>query len=71
MAKIMYYKKQFEKYKSDMRKTWATINQLITKKYKKKDFPKHFFSADKIITGDKDIADCFNNFFHKHWTRPC
>ena len=46
-----------------MRKTWATINQLITKKYKKKDFPKHFFSADKIITGDKDIADCFNNFF--------
>ena len=62
-AKIMYYQNQFEKYKSDIRKTWATINELITKKSKNSDFPAHFFSNDRIITGDQDIANCFNNFF--------
>ena len=59
----MYYQNQFEKYKSDIRKTWATINELITKKSKNSDFPAHFFSNDRIITGDQDIANCFNNFF--------
>ena len=63
IAKIMYYQKQFERYKSDMRKTWATINEIISKKLKKTGFPKHFLDNDRIITDDKDIANCFNNFF--------
>ena len=62
-AKIMYYQRQFERYKSDIRKTWATINELLSKKLKKSNFPRHFLSGDSIITDDRDIANCFNNFF--------
>ena len=62
-AKTLYYQRVFERYKSDIRKTWATINKLITKKSKKDEFPKYFIDKDKIITNEKDIAECLNSFF--------
>ena len=62
-AKYMYYQKQFELYKSDIRKTWSKINEIITKNKKMPEFPQYFMDKDKILTDDKDIANCFNNFF--------
>ena len=67
-AKAKFYHAQFEKYKSDIRKTWSKINELITKKSKSSDFPKYFMDKDEILTDDKDIATCFNNFFCKYRT---
>ena len=34
LAKASFYHDQFEKYKSDIRKTWSKINELITKRAK-------------------------------------
>ena len=62
-AKSLYYHNLFERYKSDIRKTWAAINELISKKIKKDSFPKHFIDKDKTIENEKDIANCLNNFF--------
>ena len=62
-AKTQHYHCLFERYKTDIRKTWATINELITKKTKNDVLPEHFVDKDKLITNDKDIADCLNNFF--------
>ena len=36
---------------------------MIRKKNKKSEFPKYFLKDNTIITEEKDIAECFNNFF--------
>ena len=60
---IVHFHNLFERYKSDIRKTCATINEVITKKSKKEEFPKYFFDKNSIITNDKDIVNYLNNLF--------
>ena len=62
-AKVEYYNKSFENYKSDMKKTWNKINEILSNKSKKDEFPNYFLDGNKILTKDIDIANCFNNFF--------
>ena len=62
-AKHQYYQKQFELCKSDIRKTWSKINEIISKNKKMPELPQYFINKDKIITDKTDIANCFNNFF--------
>ena len=62
-AKSQYYHRKFENYKSDIKNTWKQINEVIHKKKKTPDLPKYFLENDKILTENKDIANCFNNFF--------
>ena len=63
IAKTQYYHRQFENYKSDIKKTWRQINELLSNTSKKSDLPKYFFDGNLTLTNDLDIANCFNNFF--------
>ena len=48
LAKKTYYHNQFEKFKFDSRKTWATINDVLCRKKVKMEFPNYF-----IINGNQ------------------
>ena len=63
IAKADYYCKQFENYKSDIKKTWNKINEIIKNKNKFPDLPKYFLDKEKMLTDDLEIAECFNHFF--------
>ena len=62
-AKKEYYVNEFTKYKNDIRKTWDTLDGIICNNKMKSEYPR--FSTDKgqQVTGDKNIADKFNEFF--------
>ena len=62
-AKQLYYNSCFEKYKTDMRKTWQTINNIINKSKKKKDFPEAFKEDGRLITDKVEIANRFNIYY--------
>ena len=62
-AKKVYYKKQFENYKCDIKKTWKQINDVLSNKSKTAELPKYFFDGNVKLTENIDIANCFNNFF--------
>ena len=63
LAKSQYYFNKFQHYKTDMKKTWKQINEIMQKKKKTPDLPKYFLDNNKVITENIDIANCFNNFF--------
>ena len=63
LAKAHYYQTQFENFKSDIKKAWKQINEILSKKKKSVDLPKYFFDGSKTLTDNTDIANCFNNFF--------
>merc|ERR1712237_203496 len=52
-----HYNKLFESHKSDMRKSWQLISEIINKKQKKKQM-NHFPNTD-----DEVVANNFNQFF--------
>ena len=62
-AKIHYYKNDFDKVKSDIKKTWGKINEILNRSRKGGELPNYFFDGDKTISNDNDIANLFNNFF--------
>ena len=49
----------------NMKETWKIINCLINKKSKGTSYPTEFNSSAAKVTGSKNIANCFNNFFVK------
>ena len=61
--KRSYYHKQFENFKSDIKKTWKQINGILSKRSKLPEPPKYFVDGNKTLTSDIDIANCFNKFF--------
>ena len=63
LAKSQHYFNKFQHYKTDMKKTWKQINEIMQKKKKTPDLPKYFLDNNKVITENIDIANCFNNFF--------
>ena len=62
-AKKSYYTKQFENFKSNIKKTWGKINEILSRKKKDSELPSYFCEGNKIITKSEDIANCFNKFF--------
>ena len=52
----------FDLYKTNMRKTWETIKQLLNKNYKQFEFPSTFKINGVNISGKKEIAQQFNIF---------
>ena len=59
----MYYESKFSKYVSNIKQTWAAINELLNKCNNKKEVLSYL-----IINGDKNdneenIANNFNSFF--------
>ena len=59
-AKSMYYQKNNQNYKSDIKNTWKQINEIIHKKKKIPDLPKYFLENEKILTENPEISNCFN-----------
>ena len=62
-AKQEFYVREFTKYKNDIRKTWGTLKHILNKKKQKSDFPPYFIDKDRRISGSKNIADQFNEYF--------
>ena len=62
LAKSSYCAFQFEKYKSDIRKTWDTL-KLILNKNKRRTSPEFFMHNNVKFSDPKEIANQFNNFF--------
>ena len=62
-AKQLYFNEQFNKNRSDVRKTWGTISEIIQKTKNKPSGIKSVLSEGKRISDPADIAEKFNNFF--------
>ena len=62
-AKKSYYNSCFQKYSSNIKKTWSTINHILNKNACEKQFPSHFVHNNRIITDKKEIANSFNDHF--------
>ena len=65
-AKKSYYDDKFKRYITNMKKTWTTINEILSKSNNKNQFPSYFTMKDKKISDKQDIANQFNTFFRKH-----
>ena len=63
LAKANYYVNRLEQHKSDMRRTWSTINDILNKNRQKKLTPNYIVVKDKKIMSSVEIANQFNNFF--------
>ena len=61
-AKMLYYKRTFNLYQNDVKKTWALIKQTVQQK-KKQELPTEFIWNDRIITDFEEIANKFNTYF--------
>ena len=62
-AKMKYYTETFDKYKSDIKNTWKTINGILARsKGESKSF-EEIVVNNKSISGKQEIANEFNNFF--------
>ena len=59
----MHYAHLFDEFKSDARKTWDTIRQIIDNNRNKFEFPKCFRINRLRVTNNKDIANKCNEFF--------
>ena len=63
LAKMNYFGSQFEKYRGDVKRTWAAVNEILNRNKKSTEFPKYFLINGSKITNAKLIADNFNAFF--------
>ena len=61
-AKMLYYKRTFNLYQNDVKKTWTLIKETLQQK-KKQELPAEFIWNDQIITDLDEIANKFNTYF--------
>ena len=61
-TKAEYYNLELKKSKNDIKETWETIADVMTKSKIQNKFPAHFNINEKQITDKKEIADKLNNF---------
>ena len=62
-AKKEYYVKEFTQYKNDIRKTWDTLKGIVCKNKMKSEYPWNLIDRGQQISGNKNIADKFNEYF--------
>ena len=62
-AKRIYYNNQFEIFRNDIRKTWSTINEVLHKTTKSKEFQDTFMINGNLINDKATIANKFNEYF--------
>ena len=64
LAKCDYYRNAFNRYSTNMKKTWQTISQTLNRRKRDRDFPQEFKLANgNTISEPKKIANAFNDFF--------
>ena len=62
-AKKNHFEAKFNRYVSNIKQTWTTINELLNKCNYKKEFPSYFIINGDKIDNKEDIANNFNSFF--------
>ena len=62
-AKYIYYNRQFEESRTNVRKTWSTINEIISRTKNKKDGIKPIIKDGRQIRDLSQIVENFNEFF--------
>ena len=62
-SKKEYYSRYFTKNKKNLRKTWVGIKEIINLKASKTTTPTFIKDGDSILSDEKSIATCFNNYF--------
>lgn len=62
-SKVNYYKRFFNQYSNNMRKTWDGIRSIVCTKPFRCPTPSSIRIGDTLITDPLDIANNFNNFF--------
>ena len=61
-ANTLYWEKQFNASKNNIKYTWKTINQILNRNKMNKEPPESFIKDNRNIVGDENIAKHFNNF---------
>ena len=62
-AKKLYYQDCFDRFKTDIKKTWNTIKEIINKNKPKDDIPNTFIVDNTPVTNINTIAHEFNKYF--------
>ena len=62
-VKTKYFESRFNRFKNDIRNTWKTINEILSKNKGKKTSSTIFKENGTSITDKTDIAKKFNNYF--------
>ena len=62
-AKVEFYKNKFETVKSNTNEKWRFINTILNRDKKTDESPSYLEVNGSKISSEKDMADCFNNFF--------
>lgn len=62
-AKFMHYEQKFKENSKNIKKTWATINEVLGKIKKQFTIPDTFKDKDRTYNGKQEVADGFNEFF--------
>ena len=63
-AKRDYYRHAFNRYSTNLQKTWVTINETLNRKKVKRNFPKEFkLTNGNTISEPKEIANAFKDCF--------
>ena len=62
-AKKSYFNRIFDTCKSDIKKTWLTINDTLSRNKNKRDLPSTFHYNGLTLTNPKEIANSFNVYF--------
>ena len=70
-AKQIYYETCFHHFRNDIRNTWKTLNEILTKNKTKQKLPTVFKENGTDITGNINIANKFNTFFYKCRPENC
>jgi len=62
-AKRLHFHKCFQNCKSDIKKTWQTINGIINQQKNSNDYPKEFLIGNSFSSDYNKIANEFNKYF--------
>ena len=63
LSKKMYYQNCFNKFRSDIKKTWQVIKEVISKNNKTNDYPEFFVINSHNVSEPIQIANEFNRFY--------
>ena len=62
-AKRLFLSYTFNKYNSDIKNTWKSINELLSRNYTNKSFPQSLVIDGTQISDKREIVNTFNSFF--------
>ena len=62
-AKHLYYDTKFKEYSNDMKKSWGLIREVTGRQKYRSNIPDFFRCGGNTISGSKNIANGFNDFF--------